>query len=192
MVLAEAHAIPIHSDNAPLVTWILRESSRRQMAEQDLRAALATAEREQLATGVFLDLMSHELRTPLQAVPGDAGMLLRAAAGSLTDEQREDIGYIHRAGIFALPRRSQHPKANSMQAQPSGCTSRVGRQQPRRMGPHCPSGRRGVPRGWCRTFSQRWPPAGIVREERSRSSMCCAPLKTEPLGDAHRNHRQFA
>jgi signal transduction histidine kinase len=47
------------------------------------------------AKGLFLAMMSHELRTPLQAVLGYADFLLSQDGGSLTPEQREDIGYIH-------------------------------------------------------------------------------------------------
>jgi PAS domain S-box-containing protein len=96
LVPVEADAIVIDGPEEPLVAWVLRESTARQEAE-DLREALAVVERRLLAKGVFLDTMAHEMRTPLQAVLGYAELLLTAPSASLTDEQREEIGYILQA-----------------------------------------------------------------------------------------------
>jgi PAS domain S-box-containing protein len=76
------------------VSGIVRDISGRKAAERALRAALDTAESAARMKGQFLDMMSHDLRTPLQAVLGYADFLLSQDGGSLTPEQREDIGYI--------------------------------------------------------------------------------------------------
>jgi len=81
-----------------LVVWFLRDMTAYHQAKERLQAALAVAERGHLAKGVFLDMMSHEMRTPLQAVLGYAEFLLISPPEALTDDQREDIGYIQRAG----------------------------------------------------------------------------------------------
>jgi PAS domain S-box-containing protein len=80
------------------VSVFFRDVTDRKRADEALRRALAGAEAATRAKGTFLDLMTHELRTPLQAVLGYSEFLLIAPKGSLTDEQRADIGYIHQAG----------------------------------------------------------------------------------------------
>ena len=77
------------------VAGIVRDITGRLAAERELRAALEAAEAGVRAKGLFLAMMSHELRTPLQAVLGYADFLLTQRPGSLSPEQREDIGYIH-------------------------------------------------------------------------------------------------
>ncbi|MFN8662080.1 MAG: PAS domain S-box protein [Thermomicrobiales bacterium] len=77
------------------ISGIVRDISGRLQAEQDLRDALLAAEAGLRTKGLFLAMMSHELRTPLQAVLGYADFLLSQRPGELSDEQREDIGYIH-------------------------------------------------------------------------------------------------
>jgi signal transduction histidine kinase len=80
------------------VSVFFRDVSDRKRADEELRAALGDAQTANRAKGTFLDLMTHELRTPLQAVLGYSEFLLIAPKGSLTVEQRGDIGYIHQAG----------------------------------------------------------------------------------------------
>ena len=76
-----------------------RDITERKRIDEDLRAALEAAHEANRAKSVFLDMMSHELRTPLQATLGYSEFLLHGPTGSLTAEQREDIGYIHQAGV---------------------------------------------------------------------------------------------
>ncbi len=71
-----------------------RDVTERKRLEDDLRTALLAAEAGMRAKGLFLATMSHELRTPLQAVLGYADLLLAGPPGSLTPDQREDIGAI--------------------------------------------------------------------------------------------------
>jgi PAS domain S-box-containing protein len=80
------------------VSVFFRDVTDRKRADEALRIALDGAEAANRAKGTFLDMMTHELRTPLQAVLGYSEFLLIAPKGSLTDEQRADIGYIHQAG----------------------------------------------------------------------------------------------
>jgi PAS domain S-box-containing protein len=75
----------------------IEDITARVRAEEELRAALDAAQAANRAKGAFLDMMSHELRTPLQATLGYSEFLLAAPVDTLTSEQRQDIGYIHRA-----------------------------------------------------------------------------------------------
>jgi signal transduction histidine kinase/ActR/RegA family two-component response regulator len=60
-----------------------------------------TAEEASQAKSVFLSRMSHELRTPLNSILG-FGQLLELDADDLTEEQRESVTYILRAGRHLL------------------------------------------------------------------------------------------
>ena len=91
VVPAEARTMVVPGPDGSLSVATLRDTTKRKAAEEEHQAAIQVKD-------AFLDLMSHELRTPLQAVLGYSEFLLLAPPGSLTDEQREDIGYIHQAG----------------------------------------------------------------------------------------------
>lgn len=58
-------------------------------------AALVAADQ---AKSSLLAMLSHELRTPLQAVLGYTEFLLADPSGTLTPEQRGDLGYIQQGG----------------------------------------------------------------------------------------------
>jgi signal transduction histidine kinase len=98
VVPAEARTMEVPRPDGSLYVLMLRDITERKTADEALRTALENAQAATQAKDVFLDLMSHELRTPLQAVLGYSEFLLLASPGSLTGEQREDIGYIHHAG----------------------------------------------------------------------------------------------
>ncbi|MET0106643.1 MAG: hybrid sensor histidine kinase/response regulator [Sedimenticola sp.] len=51
---------------------------------------------------MFIASMSHELRTPLNAIIGFSGALLDGISGELTEEQKDDVGRIFRAGKHLL------------------------------------------------------------------------------------------
>ncbi len=55
------------------VNWDVTEQSRR---EEEIRAAMETAERANLAKSTFLATMSHEIRTPLNGIIGFTHLLL--------------------------------------------------------------------------------------------------------------------
>jgi PAS domain S-box-containing protein len=92
--------VPLRDDAGQISAWqgVMFDISERKQAEEALHEAMDAAQAANRAKEVFLDLMSHELRTPLQAVLGYSEFLLIAPKDSLTDAQREDIGYIHQAG----------------------------------------------------------------------------------------------
>ncbi|HLL50147.1 MAG TPA: PAS domain S-box protein [Thermomicrobiales bacterium] len=92
--------VPLHDDAGQIIAWqgVMLDISNRKRAEEELQTALEGAQAANRAKSVFLDMMSHELRTPLQATLGYSEFLLHGPTGSLTAEQREDIGYIHQAG----------------------------------------------------------------------------------------------
>jgi PAS domain S-box-containing protein len=91
-LVRDEHGAPLHFIGQ------IEDITGRKQAEEELRSAMEATQAANRAKGVFLDLMSHELRTPLQAVLGYSEFLLLAPQDSLTDAQREDIGYIHQAG----------------------------------------------------------------------------------------------
>ncbi len=70
----------------------------RTYVERAPRNGLDHDESANRAKSQFLTMMNHELRTPLQSILGYAEFLLSGPEGSLTEEQREDIGYIFRGG----------------------------------------------------------------------------------------------
>jgi PAS domain S-box-containing protein len=70
------------------------DATARKQLELELVAALEAAQAGIRTKTLFLAMMSHELRTPLQAVLGYADFLLNAPPGSLTPEQRDDVGFI--------------------------------------------------------------------------------------------------
>lgn len=90
-VVRDLHGNPLYSISQ------IEDITARVGVEEELRAALDDAQAANRAKGVFLDMMSHELRTPLQATLGYSEFLLAAPPGTLTPEQRQDIGYIHQA-----------------------------------------------------------------------------------------------
>ena len=70
-----------------------RAEERAEMLARE-RLARAEAEASSHAKSEFLATMSHELRTPLNAVIGYAELLDLGISGSMTDEQRQQIGRI--------------------------------------------------------------------------------------------------
>ncbi|TMD31350.1 MAG: response regulator [Chloroflexi bacterium] len=78
---------------------ISEDITERKEVDDALRAAREEADRANRAKSSFLSRMSHELRTPLNAILGFSQLL---EMDELTDEQRESVGYISRAGRHLL------------------------------------------------------------------------------------------
>jgi PAS domain S-box-containing protein len=78
---------------------ISEDITERKAAEDDVRAAREEAERANRAKTEFLSRMSHELRTPLNAILGFTQLL---EMDPLSDDQRESLAYISRAGRHLL------------------------------------------------------------------------------------------
>ena len=76
-----------------------RDVTDRKRIEVALESARREAEAANRAKSEFLSRMSHELRTPLNAILGFAQLL---EMDSLSDEQRENVAYISRAGRHLL------------------------------------------------------------------------------------------
>ena len=79
-----------------------RQSEDRQRQLEAERRARAEAEAANQAKSEFLAVMSHELRTPLNAVLGYAELLDLGVVGSLTPEQRRQVGRITASGRHLL------------------------------------------------------------------------------------------
>ena len=86
----------------------LRDITDRKRAEEQARqlqqeqAARTEAEAASQAKSEFLAVMSHELRTPLNAVLGYTDLLQLGIAGSLSDEQRQQLRRISASGRHLL------------------------------------------------------------------------------------------
>jgi len=86
----------------------LRDVTDRKRAEEQARqlqqeqAARTEAEAASQAKSEFLAVMSHELRTPLNAVLGYTDLLQLGIAGSLSDEQRQQLRRISASGRHLL------------------------------------------------------------------------------------------
>ena len=78
------------------------EVRRRRETTDELRQAVAKADRAGAAKAEFLARMSHELRTPLNAVIGYSQMLKEDATGEADAMMREDVERIHDAGQYLL------------------------------------------------------------------------------------------
>lgn len=90
---AEANVVPIRNDKgtATHVVAILRDSTERKQAEEDLIKAKQQAEESKLAKERFLANMSHEIRTPMNGVLGMTNLLLET---SLNEEQRDGLNSV--------------------------------------------------------------------------------------------------
>ena len=78
------------------------EVRRRRETMDELRKAVAAADRAGAAKEEFLTRMSHELRTPLNAVIGYSQILKEDAVESDDKAMLEDVGRIHDAGQYLL------------------------------------------------------------------------------------------
>jgi signal transduction histidine kinase len=80
------------AENAAVEAEEASERARRAAAEA--AAARSVAEEASRVKGDFLAVMSHELRTPLNAILGYSDLLETGITGSVTDEQRRQLGRI--------------------------------------------------------------------------------------------------
>ena len=108
VVVAELRLVDAAWEDEPAMLVSLRDVTDRKEAEvrerllEDERHARAEAEAANHAKTEFLAVMSHELRTPLNAVLGYAELLDLGVVGSLTSEQRQQIGRITASGRHLL------------------------------------------------------------------------------------------
>ncbi|MBB23850.1 MAG: hypothetical protein CMN04_13350 [Roseibacillus sp.] len=82
-----------------LVHGIVRDVTERVKALGEIHLAREEAERAEKAKSMFLAMMSHEIRTPLNGIIGYTELLLDS---QLTEEQRENLGLIHKSGDLLL------------------------------------------------------------------------------------------
>jgi signal transduction histidine kinase/ActR/RegA family two-component response regulator len=77
------------------------DNSVRKQAEDALKAAMAVADKANLAKSDFLSNMSHELRTPLSAILGFA-QLIESGTPAPTPSQKRSVDQILKAGWYLL------------------------------------------------------------------------------------------
>jgi signal transduction histidine kinase/CheY-like chemotaxis protein len=98
----DVHSVPQRRDDGSTVwTGLVMDSTETHAARQ-AQLALEAAQNASRAKSEFLSRASHELRTPLNAVIGFSSLLLSHPHESLTNSQREQLGYIHDAGQHLL------------------------------------------------------------------------------------------
>jgi signal transduction histidine kinase len=108
VVHAELRVADIEWEGESSFLISLRDVTDRKRAEEQSRqlqqeqAARAEAEAASQAKSEFLAIMSHELRTPLNAVLGYTDLLQLGVAGSLSDEQRQQLRRISASGRHLL------------------------------------------------------------------------------------------
>ena len=93
----------LRDDYRDIIGYLLigTDNSVRKRVESELNAAMAAAEKANLAKSDFLSSMSHELRTPLNAILGFA-QLVESGAPSPTPSQKRNIDQILKAGWYLL------------------------------------------------------------------------------------------
>jgi signal transduction histidine kinase len=108
VVVAELRLVDAAWEGEPAMLVSLRDVTDRKRAEERERqlarerSARVEAEAANQAKSEFLAVMSHELRTPLNAVLGYAELLDLGVVGSLTAEQRQQVGRIAASGRHLL------------------------------------------------------------------------------------------
>lgn len=108
VIVVELRHVEAAWEDEPAILVSLRDVTDRKRAEErerlldGERQGRAEAEAANKAKSEFLAVMSHELRTPLNAVLGYAELLDLGVGGSLTAEQRTQIGRISASGRHLL------------------------------------------------------------------------------------------
>lgn len=97
----QARIASINSD-ARTVSISARDITERKEMERSIITAKEEAEKASMAKSQFLSNMSHELRTPLNAVLGFAQLLAIDPEAPLTENQRESVKEIEKAGNHLL------------------------------------------------------------------------------------------
>jgi protein-histidine pros-kinase len=98
----EVSLSPLHTQEGPFVSSVIRDITARRQIETELSRARQLEHAASRAKTMFLSNMSHELRTPLNAVIGFAQLLETDQAGALTPKQRKYVDYIQQGGQHLL------------------------------------------------------------------------------------------
>ena len=91
-----------NADLRALNEQLAKRTSEAERARADAEEARHEADDANRAKSDFLAAMSHELRTPLNAIMGYAQLLDVGIHGKVNEEQRADLGRIHRSSQHLL------------------------------------------------------------------------------------------
>ncbi len=101
-VLLNVNPIKDHNSNYIGVSSIARDITKIKKYQKSLIKAKNEAEIANNAKSEFLSRMSHEFRTPLNSILGFTQILQTETNNTLTDSQREKLGYVTNSGIHLL------------------------------------------------------------------------------------------
>jgi signal transduction histidine kinase len=88
--------------NESLERLVAERTSQLSKANEELASTIEHLREASNAKSDFLASMSHELRTPLNSIIGFSGILLQGLAGSLTEEQENQVRMISSSGTHLL------------------------------------------------------------------------------------------
>ena len=92
----------VRFEAADTLLFLVTDITHLKEIENELRAAKDEADQANLVKTDFLSSMSHELRTPMNSILGFTQLMAEDPTAELSEEQKESLGYIMRAGRHLL------------------------------------------------------------------------------------------
>lgn len=122
---AELSIQPVKGDDGRIARYItIGQDITDQLQAQAEREALVRAEASHAIKSEFLSRMSHNMRTPLNAVLGFSQLLGLSSDPGLTDEHKQKLDIIHKAGKQLLSLVDQALQLAHLEHHAEPCESR--------------------------------------------------------------------